>query len=188
MVLVDASHEDQGKRIPAALSKPPSNTELTLANVWLHLGVTRLLEKDSHAGNLPREFAQQLLALKRSAKSTAATRAELQSVAQSAEQVRAAGNLGDRPLVVLTAGKVKSAADLPPGTTQKELDDEHKIWTDFQVSEMHLSTRGTRTIVADSGHMIPFERPNAITAAIREVCEAARGGNVNAADLSAISH
>jgi hypothetical protein len=84
--------------------------------------------------------------------------------------VRTAGNLGDRPLIVLTAGKVPTVATLPEGATLEEL---HRVWVDeLQISEAHLSRRGKRIMVADSDHMIPFERPDAIVAAVREVCEA----------------
>ncbi len=192
MVLVDASHEDQDKRTPPAmrsLLKPPADIELRFANVLHYLGVTRALEGEPDAGKLPREFIQQLSAVQRSAKFNTAVVKELQSFAASAEQVRAAGNLGDRPLIVLTAGKADSAIGMSPGITQKDLDDMHRIWTDeLQVSEMHLSTRGKRVIVADSGHLIPFERPDSITTAIREVCEAVRGRDLNAADLPSVDH
>jgi hypothetical protein len=42
------------------------------------------------------------------------------------------------------------------------------------VKESQLSTRGKRIMVPDSDHMIPFERPDAIVAAIREVSTAAK--------------
>jgi hypothetical protein len=96
------------------------------------------------------------------------------SFSESANEVRAAGNLGDKPLVVLTAGKSADASQLPPGFPKKEFDDFHEVWVnDLQVKEAHLSTRGERIMVPDSDHMIPFERPDAIVAAIRAVCNAA---------------
>jgi hypothetical protein len=45
------------------------------------------------------------------------------------------------------------------------------------VKESQLSTRGKRIMVPDSDHMIPFERPDTIVAAIREVCAAASASN-----------
>jgi len=74
---------------------------------------------------------------------------------------------------VLTAGKSADASQLPPGFPKKEFDDFHEVWVnDLQVKEAHLSRRGERIMVPDSDHMIPFERPDAIVAAIHEVYRA----------------
>ena len=89
--------------------------------------------------------------------------------------MRAAGNLGERPLVVLSAGKEEDPKDLPKGLDKRDLDEFRKIWmNDLQVQEAHLSTRGKQVIVPDSTHMIPFFRPDAVITAIREVCEAVK--------------
>ena len=37
------------------------------------------------------------------------------------------------------------------------------------MAETHLSTRGKQIVLPDSGHLIPFEHPEAVVAAIREV-------------------
>jgi hypothetical protein len=50
---------------------------------------------------------------------------EMDSFSASANEVRAAGNLGDKPLNVLTAAKVVPA---PPGLPQKEFDDIQNNW------------------------------------------------------------
>jgi hypothetical protein len=65
----------------------------------------------------------------------------------------------------------------PPGMSSKDFADEfHAIWVnDLQVREARLSTRGERIIV-DSTHMMPFERPDAIIAAVRQVCAAVNIG------------
>ena len=99
-----------------------------------------------------------------------AAASEMGSFSESANEVRTAGNLGDKPLVVLTAGKMVPASQLPEGFPQKEFDDFHEVWVnDLQVKESQLSTRGKRIMVPDSDHMIPFERPDTIVAAVHEV-------------------
>lgn len=86
--------------------------------------------------------------------------------------MRAAGNLGDKPLIVLTAGKW---TEIVPGLTQKDVDDLKQAWINgLQVREAHLSTRGKQIVVPDSDHMIPFERPDAVVSAIHEVWNEAR--------------
>ena len=86
-----------------------------------------------------------------SAKFYAVNTEEVRAFSRNAEQVRAAGNLGDRPLVVLTAGKAEPLANLPQGATLEDLQELRSVWVDeLQIGEMHLSTRGKRIIVADS--------------------------------------
>ena len=66
------------------------------------------------------------------------------------------------------------ASQLPEGFPQKEFDDFPEVWVnDLQVQESQLSTRGKRIMVPDSDHMIPFERPDTIVAAVHEVWTAA---------------
>jgi pimeloyl-ACP methyl ester carboxylesterase len=51
------------------------------------------------------------------------------------------------------------------------------LWINvLQAEEAHLSTRGKQIVVPDSGHMIPFERPDAVVSAVKEVWSAARAG------------
>jgi pimeloyl-ACP methyl ester carboxylesterase len=97
----------------------------------------------------------------------AAAMSEIDSFSVSADEVRAAGKLGDKPLVVLTAAKPVTA---PPGLLQKDFDDIQNRWVnDLQVRETHLSTRGRQIILPGSSHMIPFERPDIVVSAINEV-------------------
>src|SRR5262249_32001732 len=106
-----------------------------------------------------------------------ATASEIMVFDESAEEVRKAGTLGDRPLVVLTAGKPADATDLPKGVSADEMKAFQKMWMeDLQVREARLSTRGKQIVVPDSTHMIPLERPDAVIAAVREVCAAVNAG------------
>jgi hypothetical protein len=60
---------------------------------------------------------------------------------------------------------------MPKGLTRKDFEDLFDIWVnDLLMREAHLSTRGRRIMVPDSGRIIPFERPDSIVSAIREVC------------------
>jgi hypothetical protein len=87
-----------------------------------------------------------------------------------------AGGLGDRPLVVLTAGKYWA----PPGF-EKEAADYHDVWVhQLQASLVRLSTRG-RQVVVDAEHDMA-ESPDSIVIAIRQVVDEVRASN-NVADL-----
>jgi pimeloyl-ACP methyl ester carboxylesterase len=181
MVLVDASHEDQNDRMSPALqafmkkSIADLKRQQMLAPLLIRFGIVRFsMRGKGEAPGVSKEFGQEILYLQLQPKFIEASASELGSFAESANEVRAAGNLGDKPLVVLTAGKSSDASQLPAGFPKKEFDDFHEIWVnDLQVKEAHLSTRGERIMVPDSDHMIPFERPDTIVAAIHEVYTAA---------------
>lgn len=185
MVLVDASHEDQISRMPPAMTAFQKKAEASakwqafLAPALIDLGIARLTSNVSDPSYLSRNFIEELRYLQLQTKFLSATSSELASFGgASADEVRASGNLGDKPLIVLTAGKSPDASALPAGFPKKAFDDFETIWrNDLQVREAHLSTRGRQIIVPDSDHMIPFERPDAIISAIHDVFSAANGPN-----------
>ncbi|HVR21991.1 MAG TPA: alpha/beta hydrolase [Candidatus Polarisedimenticolia bacterium] len=85
--------------------------------------------------------------------------------------VRNAGSLGDRPLVVLTAGRYWA----PPGF-EKEAAEYHEIQVHLlQVNLARLSTRG-RQVIVDAHHGME-ESPDSIVAAVRQVVDEVRANN-----------
>ena len=90
----------------------------------------------------------------------------------TANEARAAGNLGDRPLVVLTAGKEFVPHD--PAEAKEALAF-HQVWVhELQTQLARLSTRGRLVIVQNSGHAI---QSDAVSGASREVVTEIRGGH-----------
>jgi hypothetical protein len=90
----------------------------------------------------------------------------------SGVQARAAGSLGDRPLIVLTAGNHDDPV-LARIMSKEEVSKQANLWIHILQPELaRLSTRGRQIIVWDSDHMIPFERPEAVISAISEVWSA----------------
>jgi hypothetical protein len=86
---------------------------------------------------------------------------------------RAAGGLGNRPLIVLTAGFV------PPDPVEAEF---HEVWVhQLQAQLAGLSTRGRQIVVANSGHAINFDAPDQVVLAVRDVVEQARALSTNLA-------
>ena len=84
------------------------------------------------------------------------------------DAARNAGNLGDRPLVVLTAGRYWA----PPGY-EKEAAAYHEVWVhQLQASLVRLSTRGQQVVV-DAGHGMD-ESPDSIVTAVREAVDEVR--------------
>lgn len=182
IVLVDASHEDQISRMSPALQafekkaeNPPKAQKIVLP-ILIRFGVVRLLSsrRSAQALNIPEDLREEMFYLSLQPKFIDAVGSELESLPESADEVRAAGNLGDKPLIVLTAGKMTTPPGSPKGVSQKDVDDFHAVWVnDLQVQEAHLSTRGKQIVVPDSDHMISFERPDTIVNAVRDVYRAA---------------
>lgn len=78
------------------------------------------------------------------------------------ELARATGNYGDLPLVVLSAGVQDQEED-------PKLDNDHAKKLQLHAALARRSSRGTHVVVAESGHDIPDEAPDAIISAIRQV-------------------
>jgi pimeloyl-ACP methyl ester carboxylesterase len=82
--------------------------------------------------------------------------------------VRHAGSLGDRPLIVLTAGRYWA----PPGF-EKEAAEYHEVRVhQLQASLARLSTRG-RQVVADADHGMT-QSPESVITAVRQVVDEVR--------------
>lgn len=88
-----------------------------------------------------------------------------------------AGSLGDRPLVVLTAGRYWA-----PEGFEKEAAEYHELWVhQLQASLVRLSTRG-RQVIVDADHGMS-QSPDSIVTAVREVVEEVRSQS----DMAAVS-
>jgi len=74
-------------------------------------------------------------------------------------------NLGDLPLIVLTAGRIV----WHPAFAAQEIEAMKRLRILFHEEHAALSSRGTRRDVPDSGHSIHLERPAVVVDAIRDV-------------------
>jgi pimeloyl-ACP methyl ester carboxylesterase len=178
MVLVDASHEDQDLRAPDSIRrwgqndrKHPGWKKLKYF-VQLHLGWARLTADRDAPDFWPKSFREEeaFLALPTKHQFAVIDEDEVFSTL-SAAQVRSAGNLGDRPLIVLTATRQDDISpEIPPKDAQAEQD----LWVrQLQPELARLSSHG-KQIVVDSSHEMPTEHPEVIISAIHEVWLAAR--------------
>ena len=95
--------------------------------------------------------------------------AELENIRTSAEQARAAGAIGDKPLIVLTAGR-SFETDPLPGLSQQDLANSERTWVEnLQPRLARLSTRGAQLVLPDSGHDILSDRPDAVVNAVHQI-------------------
>ena len=91
-------------------------------------------------------------------------------VAASFDQVRAAGNLRDLPLTVITAGR----PNLPPFIDRKISERLAGSWLESQRELVGLSSAGVQVIAEESGHCVQCDQPELVTDVIRRMVEAAR--------------
>jgi pimeloyl-ACP methyl ester carboxylesterase len=174
-VLVDSAHEDQYRFEPRATLAPFNRLPKQIRNLLCEsvplaarLGIVRLLSRSpGPPRNAPPGFTSEqaatLQALELQPKAIVAA-AVCNFEEKSPVQARAAGDLGDRPLIVLTAGEPLRVGD---PEVDKELLTFYGIWVhQLQPQLARLSTRGQHVIVENSGHAID---PSAVLKAIHEV-------------------
>jgi pimeloyl-ACP methyl ester carboxylesterase len=174
VVLVDASHPNMFRRALAVLSKKAAdqfisrNTFLNspwgkLFNMWtVRFGLARLVTPQED------ELSQEINYLRWQEKSLGAFWNETDAFETSTHQVFTSRNLGDRPLIVLTAGKVDEGVyDSPTDAAAVQ-----RFWVEgLQADLVQLSSRGEQIIVPESGPLIPMKRPDAVVDAVRKVWE-----------------
>ena len=91
-------------------------------------------------------------------------------LATSVEELRGLGDLGDRPVVVLTQDLDWEPFGLPEPYEGRLA----AAWRMLQMESASLSTRGVQRVVPEVGHMIPLDKPEAVFEAIEEVLAAVR--------------
>jgi pimeloyl-ACP methyl ester carboxylesterase len=162
LVLISASHENQGERYAAAgvpSGKPP-DAMLKLAPIAASLGILRLMgvtlaTPPDRAHPHVREFVRATI-YRTSRYHTMAD--ELSHTRESGREVSAARRRLTLPLVVVSAGKGSG-----PGA---------EINAEMQRDMATLSTRACQVIAEDSGHGIG-NQPEVVVKAIRDVLRAA---------------
>jgi pimeloyl-ACP methyl ester carboxylesterase len=170
MVLVDSALDvrvlDEDLRDATANATP---SPLTL-RVLAPLGITRLL--NSQVDLLPKRLAQERLAIQNGTRHQFAVADETATINESiATTTDAAPSLGDKPLIVLSAGTRQY-----PGFTKEQARRADKQANEFEASRQELSDNSLLVVAKDSGHYIHFERPELVVDSIRRVVEAARDG------------
>jgi len=170
LVFVDASHPDQFARFREITGKwlapPPGEVRLGAALAWT--GLVRLFPTGPTPPSWPVEtsrVAPPFLSL-----SVAGLAKETSAIPATLAAVREMRRLGDRPLVVLTAGREQPPAELRMmGLTREQgvrLRDVARTLHDDQAS---WSSNGRHQLVPDATHYIQFDRPDVVIRAIREV-------------------
>jgi pimeloyl-ACP methyl ester carboxylesterase len=166
LVLVDSTQEDQYSLLPPAWARLSAATrerarrQALWAPIYIDLGLARL-EFRLKGQDVPPVLLQ--------SKYLRARTSELVNIEISAEQARRAGKIADKPLVVLTGGRVIDSGLKAALNDEEQRSYEH-IWVNvLQTRLAQLSGRGRQIVLPDSGHDIPVDRPDAIVAVVREL-------------------
>lgn len=198
MVLVDSSHPDQNepnimKSRFNLMSSFRRQVLCTALPAMSRFGVLRLMLRPRSGFATPSldpENASAVDRVFRNRPVTSATEAEQTCAATNSGRLvpdggtgnpeidgaaRASGGLGNRPLIVLTAGR----AFVPPNPAgAHEAVEFHEVWVHgLQAQLATLSTRGRQVVVENSGHTINFEAPGDVVKAVEDVVEQVRSSS-----------
>jgi pimeloyl-ACP methyl ester carboxylesterase len=176
MVLVDASHPDMWTRLPpevVATLKPPT-WQVSAMTFLTRLGVFRLTGGDMAECGLSARQCKKERAYLRSTRYRVTWGQEMLAPDRDG-QVRATGGLGDRPMVVLSAGDHgRDFAARVSGTARTQFE---RTWHNLQSELAVLSTDSTHLVVEGAGHstlQTDQEDAQVTSAAIDQVVEAVR--------------
>jgi pimeloyl-ACP methyl ester carboxylesterase len=190
LVFVDTSHPDQIGKIKAIAAEVGANGSFQIspslifaANVTSNLGIIRLLNPVNGMSQLPPEQSKIFDAY---GPATFGNTLTLNG-SDSDNLVIESGdfrNLGDRPLVVLSANKKQIITDDElkyTGQTREQFDNYRAkispIFLQQAVDQKSWSTNSKHVIVDDSDHFIQLEKPEIVIQSIKEVLEAVKAGN-----------
>jgi pimeloyl-ACP methyl ester carboxylesterase len=169
MVLVDPQFYNMSSYLDPELQNAYEQLAIPSpdSSLWMKflatIGVTRL----------PYTFGgktDERIAISTHAKNYYETMDEYTSLLESAKERRAATvSLGDKPLMVLSAGAREF-----PGFSQEQSDRINGAWTESQAGLTRVSRNSEQIIAKDSDHGIQYDDPELVIDAIRQVMEAVR--------------
>lgn len=177
VVFVDASHPDQQARLTPAIGDAleQGRSMMALANAMATVGVLRMFMTptlEQFPGFPPEKLA---IAGAFQPQGFAAVVAEAEALERTLAQAQAVANLGDRPLVVLTALRPMTEGERAQmKLTEAQGIAMRAIWDTLHVEEARFSSAGRQVRVPDAGHYLQFDRPDLVIAAVREVVDSVR--------------
>lgn len=166
LALIESAHEAQWTRLPAGVKQFRDETVQQLAVVtWLaRLGILRLqADRLPQLPAMPAELRPLYIAGLVRADYYDTFAEEVRLVDESAIQVAATGDVGDLPLVVVTARRSFHAyADTPMPIAESD-----QVWLALQEELATLSTRSVHHISESATHNITFDDPALVIRAIQ---------------------
>ena len=180
MVLVDGDHEDASQRLPEALTGAAGQATqmLRIPQVLNAIGFLARNPASYPSQLLPsqapgtEETHKAILAMSPHFFATAIEETTAEEGSYAALRNLPNRNLGDLPLVVISAGEFAATAVI--NLSAEEQASAMAAWAELQAELAALSSDGRRVVAEDAGHYVHLDRPELVIDAIREVIEAAR--------------
>jgi pimeloyl-ACP methyl ester carboxylesterase len=173
MVLVDSALEDE-EAVTLTKSLQPSPV---LLKFYATLGLTRLpytLGGETPGLTSP-ELEDEQAAISSHKRHIFAIADETSSLEESFAENRADPmTLGDKPLMVLTAGSVQTEGT---GLSPEQADRLDRLHSESQAALTRRSENAKQIITENSGHYIQVDQPALVIDAVRTVVDAARDGS-----------
>jgi len=182
LVLVDPSHPDQERRVDIALKQPmatadesraPASERIPADLAWT--GLVRLMptpDLSDGVKSVPADVVVKGVAYFPT--SFSAMLDEVDAMRETFKEAGAFRQFGDRPLVVLSAASVSDKDLNRSGKTRKGYDADRALYMTLHAEEASWSTRGRLVLVPDSSHVIQYDRPDLVIAAVRDVVASVR--------------
>ena len=176
IVLVDSSHEQQTSRLPTELQDISAGFEtlLRFCRAVAPFGIIRvsgMVEAQFEGSPFSDDVLQAAIAHAKQTHTCSAMLAANNAFDTDTSQVAPPPDLGDIPLIVLTAGK--GYADepnwVPADFPLSVLEEADNIWMDMQSELASLSTESEQIVVGSAGHNIHLDDPDAVIDAILEM-------------------
>lgn len=174
IILVDSSHEDQEARLPPEPKKHFFVEHPKISQFCTFIGVHRLMMQRSkvqstlNLSNYSDWVRKAYLAKLSSMKCIRTACRENSVFAESLEQLKNIQfSFGNKPLIVLTAGKCISNEGYI--FDQEWLNQAYEIWKELQKELVTQSTKGKQIIAEHSDHQITRNQPEIIIDAIKEL-------------------
>lgn len=179
MVLLDSSHENQGRRLTAFESiEEAQQGQLSMCRVFSPVGLMRVLRV--HDASVPSDLPlsdAEVEAWRGHLYGNAfcgVMAREFEALMAETRQNQPPISVGDIPLVVMsrdvTTDEVPEGADIDAET----MEDVEKIAMELQRELARLSTSGSHRIVAESGHYIHWDRPEVVVDTVVEMVASIR--------------
>lgn len=176
LVLVDPSHPDQAARVAGYMTE----TRSLLSRVVMRLGWSGLLRLAAPVllPRAPHQTAHDVQAVRAFAPLSLRTQlAESDATERTLAEAGAFRDLGNRPLVVLTAMAPYTVGELRGmKITPAQGREVQALWKQMHDDIAGWSSRGTHRLLPGAGHDIQFDDPRAVVDAVLSVVQAVRGG------------
>jgi hypothetical protein len=168
IILVDSSHMDERDSIPQTGESAPAPALIdaysVLVRVLRIVGLLRVITDDP-TPTPPKGVTAEEWRIATSFEPQTLVENAKELFIESAREARAAPGLGDRPLIILTAGR-PPMADSPWGARRALAGQKH--WIEIQGQLAKLSTN-SKQVVVQAGHCIHCDAPESVIESIAEV-------------------